>query len=97
MHTSIRHYHIKPGSADEIARRVETGFVPLLTQSPGFISYNVVDVGNNTLVAITTFESQADEEMSNTTAASWVRENVAQFVTEPPTTMSGNVSMHKMK
>jgi hypothetical protein len=29
---------------DEIARRVETGFVPILRESPGFWGYSLVDL-----------------------------------------------------
>jgi hypothetical protein len=36
MFTSIRKYKVKRGSADELARRVRDGFVPLMRQMEGF-------------------------------------------------------------
>jgi hypothetical protein len=37
MFTSIRRYTVKRGSAPELARRVQDGFVPLMRQIKGFI------------------------------------------------------------
>ncbi len=39
MYAVIRRYQVDPASADEIRRRVEEGFVPLIRQVSGFVDY----------------------------------------------------------
>lgn len=41
MFTSIRKYNVRRGSAPELARRVQDGFVPLVRQIQGFRGYYV--------------------------------------------------------
>ena len=43
MFTSIRKYKVRRGSAEELARRVKEGFVPLIRQMQGFRSYYLLD------------------------------------------------------
>jgi hypothetical protein len=76
---------------DELMRRVEAGFVPVVSDAPGFIAYYAVAVGDGMALSINIFESQADAEESNRLAASWVRENIAQFVAGPPEITAGEV------
>jgi len=80
MYIALRKYKIRAGSLGEIARRAEEGFVPLVSQIPGFISYYGVDAGNDIVVTISIFQDQAGEEESTRRAANWVRQNVAEFV-----------------
>src|SRR6476660_3965226 len=43
MYTSIRRYNIKPDSTEEVIRRSEKGFLPIVTKSPGFLAYDLVN------------------------------------------------------
>ena len=65
MFTSIRKYNVRRGSAEELARRVREGFVPLLRQMPGFRSYYLLDGGPDVLITISRFDS-ADEALPPT-------------------------------
>jgi len=76
----MRRYKIKAGSLDEITRRAEQGFVPLVSQIPGFVANYAVDVGNDVVVTISIFQDQAGEEESTRRAADWVKQNVAEFI-----------------
>ncbi len=80
MYVAIRRYKIKAGSMDEIVRRAQGGFVPLVSQIPGFVAYYGVDAGNDVGVTISIFQNQAGEEESTRRAADWVKQNVAEFV-----------------
>jgi hypothetical protein len=42
MFVAIRYYQTDPGSVDEVVRRVKEGFVPLIRDTPGFVSYLVL-------------------------------------------------------
>lgn len=55
MHAAIRRYKAKPGSASELARRAQEGFVPLVSGLPGFIAYYGLAVDND-VVTVSIFE-----------------------------------------
>jgi hypothetical protein len=40
MYIAVRRYKINPGSFDEIVRRANEGFMPLISQIPGFMAYH---------------------------------------------------------
>jgi heme-degrading monooxygenase HmoA len=79
MFTSIRKYGVRHGSTEELARRVQEGFLPLLRQMPGFRSYYLLDGGPDVLITISRFDSADEAFASNEKAANWVRNNVLEF------------------
>jgi len=97
MYTSIRRYNVKPDSVKEVMGRSERGFVPIISQAPGFLTYDQVDTGNDTLTTISTFENQVEAENSNNLAAGWIRDNLSSLLTTPPMISGGKVGVHKSK
>ena len=55
MFASIRKYNVRRGSAEELARRVRGGFVPMMRQIQGFRSYYLLDGGPDVLITISIF------------------------------------------
>jgi hypothetical protein len=55
MYATVRRYEgvSDPGDA---ARRVNEGFVPLISEIPGFVAYYWVDAGDNVMVSTSVFE-----------------------------------------
>jgi len=96
MYTAVRHYKIKSGSFGEIEQRID-GFVNIVSKVSGFVGYYFVNTGNDTLVTVSIFESQAGADESTRAAAEWVKENLAALVEGPPTIMAGEVVAHKTK
>src|SRR5260370_38816305 len=47
MYVAIRRLKLQPGSIDEAVRRAENGLVPILSSVPGFVEYDVVQVGED--------------------------------------------------
>jgi hypothetical protein len=82
---------------DEVVRRAEDGFVPIISGTPGFIAYHIVDAGNGVAVSISVFESQAGADESTQRAASWVKENLAQFIPNPPQVTAGEARVSHQK
>jgi quinol monooxygenase YgiN len=95
MYTTIRHYNVTPNSAVEVITRAFEGFAPIISKSPGFLRYDLVDTGRDTVTMISTFENQAGTEKSNELAESWANYNLAELVTGPPIIMGGLVGGHK--
>jgi heme-degrading monooxygenase HmoA len=89
MFTSIRRYKVRGGSAEELAQRVQEGFVPLIRQMQGFRSYYLLDGGPDMLITISRFDSVDEAFASNEKAADWVRNNVLEFVKGMPEVMVG--------
>jgi heme-degrading monooxygenase HmoA len=97
MFISIRKYQVKPGSAPEWARRVRTGFVPLIKELPGFRGYYLLDGGQDVIIAIGMFDSADEALISNEKAADWVRDNVLEFARRLPEVMVGDVLIAEVK
>jgi quinol monooxygenase YgiN len=89
VYTSIRSYRIKPGKSDELIQKVQSGFVPLIRKSEGFIGYYVVDAGDDRIASISVFRDKAGAEQSTRSAADWVASNIADLVEGPPEVLSG--------
>ena len=91
MFTIVRKFRLTRGSADEVTRRVRESFVPLLRGLPGFREYYLFEGGQDVLISIRVFDSADEAFASNEKAASWIRENVMEFVKGMPEVMAGNV------
>ena len=90
MYATVRRYE---GVTDpkEAARQVNEGFLPIISQVPGFVAYYWVDAGNGVMVSTSVFEDQAGAEESNRRAAEYVRENMAPLLPNPPQITAGDV------
>jgi hypothetical protein len=92
MYASVRRYAIE-GSAEELARRVREGFVPIISQTSGFVAYYVVDGGDGSVASVSIFEDQAGAEDSNQKAADWVRANLTAILPNRPEITAGEVTV----
>jgi quinol monooxygenase YgiN len=96
MYTIIRHYNVTPNSAEEVIMRAVDSFVPIISKSPGFLTYDLVNTGRDTVTTISTFETQAETEKSNELAATWIKDSdLASRFTGSPLIMGGLVTGHK--
>jgi hypothetical protein len=95
MFISVRQYTIHDaGTVDEIVRRVNEGFVPIIKQTPGFVAYYAFHAGENVITSVSVFDDEAGGEESTRRAADWVRQNLAQHVAGPPQITAGEVRAH---
>ena len=83
MYVAIRRIKTKPGSIDEAVRLVENEMVPILRSVPGFVEYDVVQVGEDVGLTISFFETQEQAEESNRRAADWVKQYLAPLAAGP--------------
>jgi len=97
MYAAIRRGKGKPGSVAEVASKVQQGLVSIMSSVPGFVAYYVVQTGEDELVTVTVFESQAGAEESNKVAANWVRDNLGPLMAGPLELSAGEVVVHKGK
>jgi Antibiotic biosynthesis monooxygenase len=91
MFVIVRKFRLTRGSAEEVARRVQESFVPLLRELPGFRSYHLFEGGPDVLISIRLFDTADAALASHEVAASWIRNNVLEFVKGMPEIMAGDV------
>ena len=66
----------------ELVAAVESGFMPIVTQVPGFVEYFLVETEEGA-ISISVFTDQAGAEESTKRAADWVADNLAGFFAGP--------------
>ena len=91
MHVAIRQYQVDPGSVDEVRRRVNEGFLPIIKDVYGFQAYYALDAGGGRVATVSVFDDQAGAEESIRMAADYIRQNMASLVPNPPEVLEGEV------
>jgi hypothetical protein len=96
MFAAIRRYNTDPDSIEEVARKVNEGFVPLISDIPGFVVYIALNAGQGEYGTVSVFEDQASAEESNRVAEQWVSENLSGLLPDPEFA-AGEVVAYKAK
>lgn len=96
LYMAVRRYEGVTNSA-EAGRRVNHGFVPILSKMPGFVAYYWVDSGNGVMVSTSIFESEAAAKESVAKAKEWVNANINSLLPNPPQVTAGKVVAYKVK
>jgi hypothetical protein len=81
----------------KVAQVAEEGFVPIISEMPGFVAHYTVDAGDGVLVGISVFEHKDAEEQSNFRAGEFVAEYLAPLMPNPPQVTAGEVVADKAK
>lgn len=95
MFASIRTYRFGSGSIDDLMHRVDRDFADALSREDGFIGYQVVATGDDTLMSISMFATAQDAERSNEIAAEWVADDLADFDVERMGAITGEVMVSR--
>ncbi|MFD8542552.1 hypothetical protein [Streptomyces sp. NPDC059649] len=90
MYAAVRRYEGVTDPA-EAGRIVKDGFVPLMRQLPGFVAYYWIDAGNGVMVSTSIFHDRTGADQSVSTAAEFVRDNLAALMPNPPQITAGEV------
>lgn len=97
MYVTIRRYKIAPGSTLELKRRIEEGFLPIVSKLPGFVEYFWTSAGDNEMFSVNVFADRAGAEESVRAAADYVRNHLASLLPTSPEVISGEVVVHQAK
>jgi hypothetical protein len=96
MYAAIRQAKAKTGTAEELARRVKEGAIPIISDVEGFMAYYVVYAPDDTVIAISLFNNFAAAEESNKRALAWIEHDLAPLLTGPATALAGPVIVHTL-
>ena len=89
MYAAIRKYSIKPQFMNEVMQRIQEEFLQIISRQPGFTAYYALRVGNDEVLTISVFETQAGAEGSTPLGFEWVKQNLAGFIQGVPETTVG--------
>ena len=96
MYVAVRRYE---GVTDpqKVAQVAQEGFVPIISELPGFVAYYAVDAGDGVVVSTSVFEHKGAEEQSTFLAGEFVAEHLATLLPNPPQITAGEVLAYKAK
>ena len=96
MYVTVRRYEgvTNPSEAGRISNE---GFVPIISEMPGFVAYYFVDAGDGVMVSTSVFEHKDAEEQSNFVAGEFVAEHLAPLMPNPPQITAGELVAYKAK
>jgi len=97
MYVTIRRYKIAPGSTAELKRRVQEGFLPIISKLPGFVEYLWTSAGENEMFSVSIFTNRKGAEESVRAAADYVRNHLTPLLPNPPEVITGEVVVHQTK
>lgn len=75
-HMRIGVYSFFPGKVEQVTGRAIASLAPRLRQTPGFISYEIVHTGPESVVSLTTWETAAQADAAAGMLAEWVKSEV---------------------
>jgi hypothetical protein len=93
MYAAIRQVKAKPGMEDALRERVK-GAVAIVSGVPGFMGYYVVYSPDDTVTAISIFNTVEQAQESNRRALAWIDKHLAGLVSGPATATAGPVVVH---
>jgi hypothetical protein len=93
MYATVRRYD-GVTDAREVIRRVNEGFVQIVSEIPGLAAYYCIDGGDGVIISVSVFQDRASAEQSNARASDFVRENLAAVLPNRPQITAGEVVAH---
>jgi hypothetical protein len=96
MYAAIRQAKAKTGSAEELARRIKEGAIPIISDVEGFRAYYVVYAGDDTVTAISLFNNFAGAEEANRRAVAWIDQNLGGLLVGQTSVGAGPVIVHTL-
>jgi hypothetical protein len=97
MYVTVRRYE---GVTDpsEVIRHVNEGFLPIISEVPGFVSYSFIDAGEGVMLSTSVFEHKSGAEESTWRAGEYIGEHgLASSFPNPPQVTEGEVVAHRAK
>lgn len=99
MYATIRRYTPKTAATketiDDLKRRIEDGFLPIVQEIRGFHTYGALNVGNKEVVSISIFEDKEGATESTRRAAEFVQKDPMRDQLGKPEVLEGELLVLK--
>lgn len=91
-YSAIRRYQLTSSTIGTIEQQLKTGYVPQISQQPGYVEYFAVQSGtnNDVLTTVAVFTSKAQFDAADQALGTWVSQNLANLP-NPTETTKGDV------
>jgi len=83
VYAAIRQAKAKTGMAEELARRIKEGAIPIISDVEGFRAYYVVYAPDDTVTAISIFNDYAGAAESNRRVLAWIEQSLTPLLASP--------------
>ena len=87
MYAAIRRYELLPADVPTLRQRVQAGFLPIISQVAGFVSYDLIEAENGVVISVSVFADEA--------AAAWVEQEATDLVHQTRQYTTGAVTIHQ--
>ena len=94
MYIATRRYE-GVSDSQKVRQLVDEGFVPIISEMPGFVAFYWVDAGDGVVASTSVYEHKDAEEQSNIEAREFVQEHLAPLMPNPPQVTAGEVGVYK--
>ncbi|MCH2318723.1 MAG: antibiotic biosynthesis monooxygenase [SAR202 cluster bacterium] len=91
MVITIRSREMVSGSVATLMKTIDDGFMPIISNQPGYIAYYVIDAGDGLVTAVSIFEDEKTSDSSNELAQRWISEHLGDVVPGKAQVISGTV------
>ncbi len=91
MFATMRRIRTSPGSAREVGRLIAAEYVPLVEQVEGYVSYTLVDLGDDEVASVGVFTTAEAAEEANEKARTWTADRLRPLVASPLDAREGEV------
>ena len=94
MYAAVRRFEGVRDS-QKVVQVAQEGFVPIISEMPGFVAYYLVDAGDGVTVSTSVFEHKDAEEQSTFRAGEFVAQDLGHLAPNPPQVTAGEVVAYK--
>lgn len=91
LFAAVRRANLKPGMADEFAKRVREGALPVMKSFDGFAGYYLIAGGDDSLIAVSLYSNREVAEGSTAKLMPWIKENLGPLLASPTEPIDGVV------
>jgi quinol monooxygenase YgiN len=91
--TTIRRYRVKLGQAEQAIRLAEIELLPMMKAIPGFVAYQAVLDGPQSIVSVSTYRDRSAVDTANTAAARWAEARLSTMIDGPAKVTIGEVRL----
>jgi heme-degrading monooxygenase HmoA len=81
MHARVALYKLTSGTIGDVAAKVANGLLPVFRDQEGFRGYELIEGDDETVISVSRWDSEEQAEEAAETAATWVRESIADHLT----------------
>jgi hypothetical protein len=94
MHATFRRLKCAPGKTGEVAKLIEAEYLPQLADVDGVVSYTLVRFGEDEVISLGVFTTEAGATESNALAQTWAKDRLAGLGAAPLEAVDGEVLTH---